>query len=54
MSLEPYPTDVSDAEWAFLAPHLTLMREDAPQRVHTLRELLNACATLFGRAALGG
>ena len=28
----PYPTDVSDDEWAFLAPSLTLMREDAPQR----------------------
>jgi hypothetical protein len=25
-----YPTDVTDKEWAFLAPYLTLMREDAP------------------------
>jgi transposase len=30
---QPYPTDVSDAEWAFVAPYLTLMREDAPQRI---------------------
>jgi transposase len=37
----PYPTDVSDEEWAFLAPYLTLMREDAPQRQHPLRELFN-------------
>jgi len=37
----PYPTDVSDEEWAFLAPYLTLMREDAPQRTHPLRELFN-------------
>ncbi len=37
----PYPTDVSDEEWAFLAPYLTLMREDAPQRHHPLRELFN-------------
>jgi len=37
----PYPTDVADAEWAFLAPSLTLMREDAPQRHHPLRELFN-------------
>lgn len=37
----PYPTDVSDDEWAFLAPYLTLMREDAPQRRHSLRELCN-------------
>jgi transposase len=37
----PYPTDVSDDEWAFLAPYLTLMREDVPQRHHALRELFN-------------
>ena len=37
----PYPTDVSDNEWAFLAPYLTLMREDAPQRHHDLHELFN-------------
>ena len=36
-----YPSDVSDEEWAFLAPYLTLMREDAPQRKHPLRELFN-------------
>jgi hypothetical protein len=27
-----YPTGATDAEWAFLAPDLTVMREDAPQR----------------------
>jgi len=37
----PYDSDVSDDEWAFLAPYLTLMREDAPQRIHSLRELFN-------------
>ena len=37
----PYASDVSDEEWAFLAPYLTLMREDAPQRTHPLRELFN-------------
>jgi transposase len=37
----PYDSDVSDEEWAFLVPYLTLMREDAPQRKHPLRELLN-------------
>ena len=36
-----YPTDVSDEEWAFVAPYLTLMREDAPQRTHELREVFN-------------
>jgi transposase len=37
-----YPTDVSDDEWAFAAPYLTLMSEDAPQRHHDLREVFNA------------
>lgn len=36
-----YPSDVSDAEWEFLLPYLTLMREDAPQREYNLRELFN-------------
>jgi transposase len=38
---KPYPSDVSDDEWAFVAPYLTLMREDAPQRDHALREVFN-------------
>lgn len=36
-----YASDVSDAEWEFLVPYLTLMREDAPQRDYPLRELFN-------------
>lgn len=36
-----YPSDVSDEEWAFVAPYLTLMTEDAPQREHPLREVFN-------------
>lgn len=38
---KPYPSDVSDEEWAFVVPYLTLMREDAPQREHSLREVFN-------------
>jgi transposase len=37
-----YPSDVSDEEWAFVAPYLALVREDAPQRTHDLREVFNA------------
>ena len=37
-----YPSDVSDAEWEFLTPYLTLMREDAPQRNYAMRDLFNA------------
>ena len=41
MTRKSYPSDVSDDEWAFIAPYLTLMREDAPQRDHSLREVFN-------------
>lgn len=41
MNREAYPSDVSDEEWAFVAPYLTLMREDAPQRDYELREVYN-------------
>jgi transposase len=35
-----YPSDVSDEEWAPLAPYLTLMT-GAPQRGHSLHEVFN-------------
>ena len=38
---KPYPSDVSDDEWSLVVPYLTLMREDAVQRDHPLRELFN-------------
>ena len=38
---QPYPTDVSDDEWACVAPYLALMDEQAPQRRHDLREVFN-------------
>ena len=41
MTRRAYPSDVSDDEWAFVAPCLTLMTEDAPQRQHSLREVFN-------------
>jgi transposase len=37
----PYPSDVSDEEWEFVAPYLALVREDAPQREHDLREVFD-------------
>ena len=37
-----YPSDVTDEEWAFVAPYLALIREDAAQREHQLREVFNA------------
>ncbi len=39
---KPDPSDVTDDEWAFVAPYLTLMRPDAPQRRHDPCEVFNA------------
>jgi len=39
---KPYPSDVSDEEWAFVVPYLTLLPLDAEQRKHDLREVFNA------------
>lgn len=41
MTRKPYPSDVSDAEWELVAPYLTLMTENAPQREYPLREVFN-------------
>lgn len=37
-----YQSDVTDEEWAFCAPYLTLMKEDAPQREYDSRAMFNA------------
>ena len=42
MTRKPYPSDVSDEEWNFVAPYLALIDEQAPQRRHSLREVFNA------------
>ena len=41
MARKPYPSDVSDDEWAFVAPYLTLMSEEASQREHPLRDVFH-------------
>lgn len=38
---KPYPSDVSDDEWAVVAIYLTLLPEETPQRSHSLREVFN-------------
>ena len=40
-SRKPYPSNVSDEVWALVAPYLTLLSEDFPQRSHRLREVFN-------------
>jgi transposase len=42
LARKPYPSDVSDEEWAFVAPYLTRCREDARPRKPDLREVFNA------------
>ena len=39
---EPYPTDVTDEEWAFVAPYLTLLHPDVPLRRQDLLKVFNA------------
>lgn len=51
MNRTPYPSDVSDEEWSFVAPYLTLMTEEAPQREHSLRDVLNGLRWLVRTGA---
>jgi transposase len=48
---KPYPSDVSDEEWSFVAPYLTLCRLDAPQRDHDMRAVFNALRWLVRSGA---
>jgi transposase len=41
MTRKVYPSDVTDDEWSFVAPYLTLMTEAAQQRDYALREVFN-------------
>src|SRR4051812_48119553 len=41
-----YPSDISDAEWHLVVPYLCLLPEDAGQRVHDLRDVLDAARWL--------
>ena len=38
----PYSTDLSDAEWEYLQPHLPAPKANGRPRVYPLREILNA------------
>ena len=38
---QPYPSDVSDPEWAFVVPYLCLLPEDSGQRVYNLRDVFD-------------
>jgi Putative transposase of IS4/5 family (DUF4096) len=39
---KPYPTDLSDAEWKYIEPHVPAPKGYGRPRTHDLREILNA------------
>jgi transposase len=41
MERKAYPSDVSVDEWALVAPYLTRITAEAPQRDHRLREVFH-------------
>ena len=43
--------DVSDEEWALVAPYVTLMKEAAPQRRYAMREVFNGLRWLVRAGA---
>jgi transposase len=48
---KPYPSDVSDEEWLFVAPYLALNRADGENRRHDLRAVFNALRWLVRSGA---
>lgn len=51
MERKAYDTDCNDLEWEFVAPYLTLMTPDAPQRSYDLREVFNGLRWLVRAGA---
>jgi transposase len=51
MTRKSYPSDVTDDEWAFVAPYLCLMRDDAPQREHDPRDVFDGLRYLVRTGA---
>jgi putative transposase len=50
MNRTRYPSDVSDDEWTYLAPHLPALKSGGRPRVHAVREIVNA---MFSRLRSG-
>jgi transposase len=48
---KPYPSDVSDEEWALVAPYLRLLPDEAGQREHSLREVFNGLRDIIKTGA---
>jgi hypothetical protein len=39
---KPYPTDLSDAQWNYIKPHMPAPKGHGRPRIHSLREIPNA------------
>ena len=39
---KPYPTDLSDAEWKYIEPHMPVPKGHGRPRTHSLRGILDA------------
>ncbi len=37
-----YPTDLSNAEWSYIEPHMPAPKGHGRPRIHSLREILDA------------
>jgi transposase len=48
---KPYPSDVSDEKWAFVAPYLSLQSEQDLQRKYELREVYSGLRWLVRTGA---
>jgi len=42
-----YQSDLSDAEWYFLQPHLPVPKATGRPKTHSVREILNAIPTFM-------
>jgi transposase len=51
MECKSYPNNIGDDEWAFVALYLTLMTEEALQRLHSLCEVFNGLRWLVRAGA---
>ena len=49
-----YQTDLTDAEWRVIAPHLPNLRATGRQHAWPMREIINGIFYVSGRATRGG
>jgi putative transposase len=53
MARRAYQTDLSDAEWFYIGPHLPARKTTGRPRFHSLREILDAVFYRVNRVSRG-